>query len=304
MTDANGGAGEPARPSDGEVDAGDVVPAGTDAEDAVAAGDQAGRVAPATRDDGAVTAPSAPPVLRSRTTEFLRLTVAASAGLAAGLLLWVLFGTGDAPAAPPRTFPVAAPVVELPAPTATSTPTTTATPSITGSPSTLPRSTPVHVSAPGSVPAPISISIPALGIGQRLIELGVAPDRTLEVPKNGTDIGWWKTGPAPGEPGGVVIAAHVTWGGGQPAIFYHLADLPIGSEVVLDREDGTAATYRVTQKQDFPKDHFPNDLIYRLDGPPQLYLVTCAGDFISGSYTDNVVVFGDLVSDTRDDSST
>lgn len=288
MTNTAGGADDPVRPSDGEVGANEVVRPDRH-DDAPAAA-------------GVVVAASSAARRRWRTYETLRLSVAGLAGLSAGLLLWVIFGTGGDPASMPTTFPIAGPAVNgslLGTPTTGPTDVPTPTQSLTGSPTPLPRTTPIRPAAPGSVPAPLSISIPDLGIGQRLIQLGVAADRTLEVPKNGSDIGWWDSGPAPGEPGGVVIAGHVTWGGGQPAVFYHLSQLPIGAMVTLDREDGTAATYQITQKQDFPKDHFPNELIYRLDGPPQLYLVTCAGDFISGTYTDNVVVFGDLVSDTR-----
>ena len=149
--------------------------------------------------------------------------------------------------------------------------------------------------------APVSISIPDLGIAQRLIELGVTPELELEVPQNGTDIGWWKTGPSPGEPGGAVIAAHVTWGGGRPAVFVDLGTLATGAEVIIDRADGTTATYVVARTERYAKDDFPNELIYRRDGPTQLYVITCAGDLVGGAYSENVVVFADLVGDTRVD---
>nr|MBA2478601.1 class F sortase [Sporichthyaceae bacterium] len=136
---------------------------------------------------------------------------------------------------------------------------------------------------------------------QGLIELGVTPDLQLEVPTNGDDIGWWNTGPSPGEPGGAVIAAHVSWNGGQPAIFVDLDDLPMGAEIIVDRADGTTATYVVARIERYLKDDFPNELIYRRDGPTQLYVITCAGDFVNGSYAENVVVFADLVGDTRVD---
>lgn len=148
---------------------------------------------------------------------------------------------------------------------------------------------------------PVSISIPDLGIAQGLVELGVTPDLELEVPVNGTDIGWWKTGPSPGEPGGAVIAAHLTWDGGKPAIFVDLATLPLGAEILVDRADGSAATYAVARTELYAKEDFPNELIYRRDGPTQLYVITCAGDLVDGSYSENVVVFAELVGDTRVD---
>lgn len=150
--------------------------------------------------------------------------------------------------------------------------------------------------------APISIAIPALGIDQSLVQLGVNPDRTLEVPTNGNDIGWWRSGPAPGEAGGAVIAAHLTYNGGQPAVFIDLPDLTAGSEVLIDREDGSVATYQVTATEVVDKDEFPNEEIYRLEGAPVLTLITCGGEFLNGSYTDNVIVYASLVADTRSDS--
>jgi len=171
-----------------------------------------------------------------------------------------------------------------------------------------PASTPTQTFARPLVPAatfdlapPVSISIPDLSIAQGLIELGVTPDLQLEVPTNGDDIGWWNTGPSPGEPGGAVIAAHVSWNGGQPAIFVDLDDLPMGAEIIVDRADGTTATYVVARIERYAKEDFPNELIYRRDGPTQLYVITCAGDLVNGSYAENIVVFADLVGDTRVD---
>jgi len=171
-----------------------------------------------------------------------------------------------------------------------------------------PASTPTQTLARPLVPAatfdlapPVSISIPDLSIAQGLTELGVTPDLQLEVPTNGDDIGWWNTGPSPGEPGGAVLAGHVTWNGGQPAIFVDLDDLPMGAEIIVDRADGTTATYVVARIERYAKEDFPNELIYRRDGPTQLYVITCAGDLVNGSYAENIVVFADLVGDTRVD---
>jgi len=157
-------------------------------------------------------------------------------------------------------------------------------------------------SAPGDAvtvavaPAPVSIAVPALGLDQALIELGVTEERTLEVPEDWMDIGWWATGPAPGEPGGAVIAGHVN-GDGKPAVFAELPSLERGAEVVVTRADGSAATYIVRSKEQFAKDDFPNERMYTFEGPSFLHLVTCGGSFDtrSGHYDDNIVIFAELV---------
>lgn len=194
--------------------------------------------------------------------------------------------TSDAPAAGLPQAPPSAPQTQAPA--ASATPPPTAVPLL-----------PALPAADEQLPAPVSIAIPRLGIDQSLIQLGVNPDRTLEVPANGTDIGWWRSGPVPGEPGGAVIAAHVTWNGGQPAVFKALPTLAVGDEVFINRADGTVATYQVTATATYAKESFPNEQIYRLEGDPQLAIITCGGDFVGGRYKDNIVVFADLVADTR-----
>lgn len=237
--------------------------------------------------------------------------MAVAAALAVGLIGGVFLGRGsvDVPTTPLAEAPVTAgtsssPNVPQPGTGAPSAPTPSATvPSAPVSPSSTPA--PPREALPAAdveLAAPISIAIPDLGIDQSLIQLGVNPDRTLEVPTNGNDIGWWRSGPAPGEAGGAVIAAHLTYGGGQPAVFIDLPDLITGSEVVIDREDGSVATYQVTATEVVDKDEFPNEEIYRLEGAPVLTLITCGGEFLNGSYTDNVIVYASLVADTRSGS--
>lgn len=226
--------------------------------------------------------------------------LAVAAALALGLIGGVFVGRGSVDAPPPPTpvagapddvaqpnIPQTAPILPSGSPTPTVTPT---------APAPLQEALPA---ADEDLAAPIGIAIPKLGIDQSLIELGVEPDRTLEVPSNGTDIGWWRGGPAPGEPGGAVIAAHVTYNGGQPAVFIDLQTLATGDEVVIDRADGSVATYQVSRIQVVDQDEFPNEEIYRLEGPPALTLITCGGDFVNGSYSDSVIVYARLVADTR-----
>lgn len=244
----------------------------------------------------------------------VRTVVAVVVALAIGLTAGVNFGRRSVDvAAPPVSSPSAAPestplAVGTPQPAPLSTTAPSSTPSSTppASASVSPPAVPLLPALPAAdeeLAPPISIVVPRLGIDQSLIELGVNPDRTLEVPTNATDIGWWRTGPVPGEPGSAVIAAHVTWNGGRPAVFKALPTLTAGDEVFINRADGSVGTYQVTATEVFSKDAFPNELIYRLEGDPQLTLITCGGDFVGGRYSDNIVVFADLVADTRLDSA-
>jgi len=152
----------------------------------------------------------------------------------------------------------------------------------------------------GPVPEPARLEVPSLGIDSSLIDLFVAEDGTMGVPKTAEQIGWWEDGPLPGEPGASLIAAHVSLGG-EPGAFAELGTVSVGADVVVDRVDGSTATYVVTSVEQFAKSEFPEERVYSYDGPTRLHLVTCGGAINpdNGHFLDNVVVFADLVSDTR-----
>lgn len=161
----------------------------------------------------------------------------------------------------------------------------------------VPAQVPVVIQPVGNLRAapPVRISIPALKIDQRLIGLQVNANRQLEVPRHYTDIGWWSTGPAAGDPGAAVIVGHLDSMVG-PAVFYRLSSLTRGDTIAVRRSDGTTVTFAVTRLQLFSKKHFPDKLVYRTTGTPSLNLLTCGGSYDRATgYRDNVVVFADLV---------
>lgn len=147
---------------------------------------------------------------------------------------------------------------------------------------------------PADVADPRRIEIPALGVTAPVIALGLNADRTLEVPQDYGDTGWWKGGPEPGERGAAVIAGHVDSKTG-PAVFYRLHELRAGDAIRVDRTDGTQARFVVTRLERHPKDDFPTRSVYGRTAEPTLRLVTCSGDFdaASGHYVDNTIVFAE-----------
>src|SRR5206468_11505451 len=99
-------------------------------------------------------------------------------------------------------------------------------------------------------------------------------------------------GPRPGEPGPAVVLGHVDSASG-PAVFYHLAELRPGAVIYVDRADGSAVSFRVTELSMVPKTSFPTQLVYSPTLQPSLQLVTCGGSFDRRArrYRDNVIVF-------------
>jgi hypothetical protein len=158
------------------------------------------------------------------------------------------------------------------------------------------RATTAPIVAPLVKSPPVRVQIPVIGVDSALMDLGLLPDRTLQVPPAGFPAGWYTGSPTPGELGPAIIAGHVDWGGHE-GVFYRLRELKPGDEVTVARQDGSAALFRVTQVQEYPKDSFPTNLVYGDIDHAGLRLVTCGGGFDrqAHSYDDNIVAFADLV---------
>ena len=144
-------------------------------------------------------------------------------------------------------------------------------------------------------PRPVKILIPAIGVSAPVIPLGLNPDRTLEVPKDYGDTGWFTRGPEPGEPGAAVITGHVDSKRG-PAVFYRLRQLRRGDLITIVLKDRTTVRYVVRSSKAVPKNRFPTKLVYRKTPYPALRLITCDGAFdtSTGHYRDNYIVFATL----------
>jgi hypothetical protein len=142
------------------------------------------------------------------------------------------------------------------------------------------------------VAAPVRIRIPAMHVDSKLIDLGLQSDGSVAVPPRTDVAGWYDGGPKPGQPGPAVILGHVDSKDG-PGIFLGLHAVKAGTEIRVDRADGSSVTFAVTKVQKVAKTKFPTDLVYAPTLDPTLRLVTCGGSFdrAKGSYRDNVIAF-------------
>jgi Sortase domain len=151
--------------------------------------------------------------------------------------------------------------------------------------------------APTGLPAsrPVRVDIPALGVSEPTVDLGLAGDGTMQVPAGPDPIGWFAESPTPGEIGPAVLAGHLTWNGTDGA-FRHLQTLTPGAEIVVTRADGSRPRFVVTEVAQYSKDRFPTARVYANTPGPQLRLITCAGDYNPGShdYSANVVVYATM----------
>jgi sortase (surface protein transpeptidase) len=147
---------------------------------------------------------------------------------------------------------------------------------------------------PRRAPRPTRIEIPAIGVRAPVVPLGIAADRTLEVPTRFGDTGWWTGGARPGEAGPAIVVGHVDSRTG-PAVFYRLRELGAGDAITFLRRDGTRVRFVVRRIAHYPKDRFPTAAVYGATRRATLRLITCSGSFdrASGHYLDNTVVYAD-----------
>jgi sortase (surface protein transpeptidase) len=147
-------------------------------------------------------------------------------------------------------------------------------------------------SAAAQVARPVSLTIPLIGVKTNLITLGLAAGGSMQVPSTSTVAGWFTGSPRPGAVGSSIIVGHVDSKTG-PGIFYRLPELKRGDGIYVKRSDGTTAEFRVTEVQEFPKDHFPTETVYGPTPDAELRLITCGGTFdsVTGHYLSNIIVY-------------
>jgi hypothetical protein len=149
---------------------------------------------------------------------------------------------------------------------------------------------------PNTAKQPTYVSIKSIGASSEIVQLGLEPDGSLEVPVDFNVIGWFTGSVEPGEPGASVFAGHAASHTG-PGIFKNLEKLKPDDHVRVARNDGALLTFAVTRIDTFPKDYFPTEQVYGPTSARELRLITCGGKFDneSGSYTSNVVVYATLI---------
>jgi hypothetical protein len=145
----------------------------------------------------------------------------------------------------------------------------------------------------GTTP-PTRVRIAAIGVDSDLERLTLNAEHELNPPTTYDHAGWYAGGVIPGDPGPAVIAGHVDSYQG-PAVFFKLRTLAPG-DLVTVRRGSTWLTFRVTVVEEYPKDQFPTDKVYRPTPDPELRVITCGGDFdrVHRRYYDNIVVYAVL----------
>jgi hypothetical protein len=143
-----------------------------------------------------------------------------------------------------------------------------------------------------AAPAPAAISLPATPEPVLLVPVGVLESGALQLPERPSVLGWYAAGAVPGDPTGTaVVAGHIDSAEFGAGPLEGLLELQLGASIVVTDAAGGSHPYSVMSRTSYPKAALPAD-VFRVDGPPQLALVTCGGAFDerTGHYAENVVV--------------
>jgi hypothetical protein len=139
---------------------------------------------------------------------------------------------------------------------------------------------------------PVRLRIPAIGVDAPVEPLVVDAHGVLPPPSTNHGTGWWRDGPEPGERGPAVIVGHVDSYRG-PAVFFRLAELGPGDEILVDRRDGSTAVFVTQRVERHGKDTFPTRAVYGGTPDSELRLITCGGefDYTDRRYLDNIIAY-------------
>lgn len=143
---------------------------------------------------------------------------------------------------------------------------------------------------------PTHLRISRVGIDTEVINLGLNPDGSIEVPPDTADApaGWYRNLASPGEPGPAVILGHLD-SPDDKGVFFNLGAVRAGDTIEIGRRDGSSVTFTVDMVAAFSQSAFPTAGVYGATEHPALRLVTCGGRFsAAGGYEDSVIVFASM----------
>jgi sortase (surface protein transpeptidase) len=140
-------------------------------------------------------------------------------------------------------------------------------------------------------PGPSTLSIPRIGVTAPIVGVGRTANGAMQTPDPG-QVGWYRHGPKPGDPGPAVLVGHVDTRT-RPDVFYRLGQLRPGDEILVGRPDGTTTRFLVGRLERHPKTELPTSRIWTKAKRPLLRLITCAGSFdhATGHYRDNLILY-------------
>ncbi len=146
---------------------------------------------------------------------------------------------------------------------------------------------------------PVRLRIPSLKIDAPIMGVGLTRTGDMDVPRSGSQVGWYALGARPGEAGNAVIAGHLDTALGTPAVFWNLNDLSEKDDVFVLDDFGHEYHFQVVKSVVYNAREAPLQQIFGASIAKNLQLITCNGAWQADekSYDKRLVVYTNLVQD-------
>ena len=143
---------------------------------------------------------------------------------------------------------------------------------------------------------PKYLIIPKIKVNAVVENIALTPKNAVAVPKGYGNVGWFKLGPKPGDPGSSLISGHFARKTSGWAVFNDLYKLRKGDIVNVKDSKGQLLRFIVSTTKLYPYNASTSNL-FTSDDAAHLNLVTCTGTWINsiGGFNKRLVVFTDLV---------
>jgi LPXTG-site transpeptidase (sortase) family protein len=157
---------------------------------------------------------------------------------------------------------------------------------------------------------PFELQFPSLQVKLPLSSVGVTAANVMDIPRGSVNDPAWQTAfwhrgsSLPGEGGTMTVAGHVTDLLGQPGAFARLDNLRTGDLIVVhDLVNGRDIEYIVTNVETYTPQQLADPLILEQIhgaaptpfGRAYLTMITCAGEYVDGSFVNRLVVYAEKV---------
>lgn len=140
---------------------------------------------------------------------------------------------------------------------------------------------------------PKKLSIPRIGVEANVEYVGLDRNGAMDVPKQFTDVAWYRLGFRVGDNGSAVITGHYDTTTGAPAVFWRIGELVVNDKINIIDTKGISYTFVVVEKDVYPYDQLPLQRIFGSTGTPGLNLVTCSGKWnkTTKNYSTRTVIY-------------
>lgn len=140
----------------------------------------------------------------------------------------------------------------------------------------------------------LQINAPVMNVGNTATGQMDAPVSQAIKSPYWSSVFWYEPGPAPGQAGNAVIAGHVDRVGGDPAIFWYLANLKPGDLVKVITYGKQTLQFKVDRTVRYSADAPGQAVLASIFGPTtahHLNLITCSGLWTGNGYDERLVVY-------------